>query len=199
MPIPHIKRVKRANDTAIDSTWLLCMAGSVIQSVVAPQPPPLTCRPLYRAIPHERFPMPGSSDITYSETRDVPAAAVLDLYRAHDWSSADKPVALLAALRGSHTLITAWRGGEETGDLVGLGNAISDGNLVVYYPHLLVSPSVQGYGAGRAIMDRLMARYAGFHQHMLVADRAAVGFYERCGFERAGETVPMWVYDGAEH
>lgn len=143
--------------------------------------------------------MPDPHDLTLSETRDVPEAAVLALYRAHGWSAADKPDALLAALRGSHALVTAWHGGVRTGELVGLGNAISDGHLVVYYPHLLVSPAAQGLGVGRAIMDRLMATYAGFHQHMLVADGAAVGFYERCGFERAGGTVPMWVYDGGEH
>ncbi|GAL03228.1 histone acetyltransferase HPA2 and related acetyltransferases [Photobacterium aphoticum] len=32
------------------------------------------------------------------------------------------------------------------GRLVGIGNAISDGHLVVYYPHMLVHPDVQGQG-----------------------------------------------------
>jgi GNAT superfamily N-acetyltransferase len=32
---------------------------------------------------------------------------------------------------------------------VGLGNAISDGALVVYYPHMLVLPEYQGRGIGR--------------------------------------------------
>jgi hypothetical protein len=26
-----------------------------------------------------------------------------------------------------------------------------------------------------------------------------VNFYERAGFERAGKTVPMWIYAGTDH
>jgi GNAT superfamily N-acetyltransferase len=71
--------------------------------------------------------------------------------------------------------------------------------LVVYYPHLLVHPDFQRKGVGAEIMRRLMTKYAGFHQHMLVADQAAVAFYSRCGFGRAGNTEPMWIYAGQEH
>ena len=45
----------------------------------------------------------------------------------------------------------------------------------------------------------LMARYNGFHQHMLVADGRAIQFYRKCGFERAGKTEPMWIYAGHDH
>lgn len=120
---------------------------------------------------------------------------VVALYRAHQWSSAEKPEALMRALRGSHSLVTARVGAL----LVGIGNAISDGYLVVYYPHLLVHPEHQGRGIGRRMMAALSARYAGFHQQMLTADADAVGFYQRLGFEQAGRTLPMWVYGGAEH
>jgi len=123
------------------------------------------------------------------------AGAVVDLYRANHWSSAAKPRALIAALAGSDALVTAFRGAR----LVGLGNAISDGALVVYYPHLLVHPDCKGQGIGRAIMARLQARYAGFHQQVLMADGDAVGFYARMGFSPAGRTQSMWIYDGADH
>ncbi|MCP5417026.1 MAG: GNAT family N-acetyltransferase [Chromatiaceae bacterium] len=120
---------------------------------------------------------------------------VVSLYRDNGWSSADKPKTLLDALRHSHTLVTA-RIGEE---LVGLGNAISDGYLVVYYPHLLVKTAYQGQGIGRLIMQEMHNKYAGFHQQMLTADSKVVGFYESRGFKRAGSTVPMWIYQGSEH
>ena len=83
--------------------------------------------------------------------------------------------------------------------LVGLGNAISDGILVVYYPHLLVLPEYQGRGIGMQLMERLMAKYDGFHQQMLVADGRAIEFYRKCGFQRAGNTEPMWIYAGGDH
>jgi ribosomal protein S18 acetylase RimI-like enzyme len=34
---------------------------------------------------------------------------------------------------------------------------------------------------------------------MLTADGAAIKFYERLGFKRAGKTEPMWIYAGDEH
>lgn len=120
---------------------------------------------------------------------------VVALYRANDWSSADKPEQLLAALRNSHGLVTA----RLDGRLVGLGNAISDGHLVVYYPHLLVHPEFQGQGIGRQMMDALQQRYAGLHMQMLTADGRAIAFYENLGFSRAGQTQPMWIYAGGEH
>jgi ribosomal protein S18 acetylase RimI-like enzyme len=120
---------------------------------------------------------------------------VLELYRANEWSSADKPRQLIAALRNSHSLVVA----RLDGKLVGLGNAISDGHLVVYYPHLLVHPDCQGQGIGRRLVQAMQSRYAGFHQQMLTADGDAVGFYRSVGFERAGKTEPMWIYAGTDH
>ncbi len=134
-------------------------------------------------------------EATVSISDSVEEAEVVALYSANGWSAAGKPVQLLAALRGSHTLATARCGGA----LVGLGNAISDGHLVVYFPHLLVDPGCQRQGIGRSLMEALLERYRGFHQLMLVADGGAVDFYQRMGFERAGRTTSMWIYAGGEH
>ena len=131
----------------------------------------------------------------FSEVRELPIDGVVDLYRAIGWSSAEKPDQLHKALVASHSLISAWDGTR----LVGLGNAISDGHLVVYYPHLIVHPEYQGRGVGSEIMRRLMQRYNGFHQQILVADGRALDFYRKCGFERAGQTEPMWIYAGHDH
>ena len=135
------------------------------------------------------------SPIVYSDTRDIPLEAILRLYSAVEWSSASKPNELRDALMNSHSLLTAWDGVR----LVGLGNAISDGHLVVYYPHLLVDPEYQSQGIGSELMRRLKAIYGGFHQHVLIADGRAIDFYEKCGFTRAGKTEPMWIYEGKDH
>ncbi|MBD1913587.1 GNAT family N-acetyltransferase [Leptolyngbya sp. FACHB-8] len=133
--------------------------------------------------------------ITFSEKRDISIDKILSLYEANRWSSAQKPQALYQALINSHSLVSAWDGEK----LVGIGNAISDGFLVVYYPHLLVSPDYQGQGIGRGMMEILKKRYEGMHMHMLVADQEAITFYEKCGFTRAGKTEPMWIYAGDDH
>ena len=134
-------------------------------------------------------------DIRFSEQRDIPLEKLVALYEANGWSSAKKPLLLQKALANSSTLISAWIDGE----LIGLGNAITDGYLVVYYPHMLVHPDYQGRGVGLDLMKRLMDKYEGFHQHMLVADGRAIDFYKKCGFVRAGKTEPMWIYDGKDH
>jgi GNAT superfamily N-acetyltransferase len=132
---------------------------------------------------------------TYREDRELPLDQLIALYRANAWSSADKGEVLRSALRGSHSLITAW----SERRLIGLGNAISDGFLVVYYPHLIVLPEFQGKGVGTEIVRRLRKKYDSFHMHMLVADGKAIDFYRSCGFERAGKTEPMWIYAGHDH
>jgi ribosomal protein S18 acetylase RimI-like enzyme len=134
-------------------------------------------------------------DFAISLSDCIEQEEVLVLYKANEWSSAEKPDQLLPALRNSHSLVTA----RVLGNLVGIGNAISDGHLVVYFPHMLVHPTYQGKGIGRDMMRALLARYKDFHQLMLTADGRAVDFYRRLGFEKAGKTEPMWVYAGQDH
>ena len=76
---------------------------------------------------------------------DIITTEVVALYKANGWSSAEKPELLIAALKNSHSLVTA----RIDGKLVGIGNALSDGHLVVYYPHMLVHPDHKGKGIGR--------------------------------------------------
>lgn len=133
--------------------------------------------------------------IQISDTKIPSKAKVIALYEANKWSAAQKPNLLYQALLHSHSLVTAW---QET-KLVGLGNAISDGYLLVYYPHLLVHPDNHSQGIGRMMMQKMQTKYQHFHMQMLTADGLSVDFYKKMGFRKAGETVPMWIYDGAEH
>lgn len=101
----------------------------------------------------------------------------------------------MKALEGSDHLECAY----ERDRLVGLGNAISDGSLVVYYPHLLVHPEYQGKGIGRDLMHRMLAKYRDFHQQTLLAVSEAADFYEIVGFKKTNAVVPMWIYGGGDH
>jgi hypothetical protein len=67
--------------------------------------------------------------IQYCDSKEVPIESVLSLYRANDWSSANKPDQQHQGLLHSDSLVTAWEGER----LVGLANAISDRFSVVYY------------------------------------------------------------------
>lgn len=134
-------------------------------------------------------------NITIKETKNVKQEDIVAIYKGNHWSSAEKPEQLFNALMNSHTLLTAW----DDEHLVGLGNALSDGFLVVYYPHLIIHPDYQGKGIGQLILSRFQEKYGDFHQQILVADGKAISFYEKCGFKAAGETKSMWIYQGDEH
>ena len=133
--------------------------------------------------------------IEISDRKDIKLEDIIQLYRANSWSSSEKPNELYNGLMNSHSLITAWNGDE----LIGLGNAISDGYLVVYYPHLLIHPNYQKKGIGKMIMDKMQEKYKNFHMQMLTADGNSIEFYRKVGFEKAGNTQPMWIYKGKEH
>ncbi len=133
--------------------------------------------------------------VEISETKNITVDKIIKLYKANNWSSAEKPTELYNALINSHSLITAW----DKDRLIGLGNAISDGYLVVYYPHLLIHPNYQRKGVGQMIMNKMLEKYKNFHMQMLTADGKSIDFYQKIGFVRAGETQPMWVYKGKEH
>lgn len=92
-------------------------------------------------------------------------------------------------------MLSAW----DNEKLVGIGNAIADGYLVVCYPHLLVHPDYQGKGVGKMIMEKMQEKYGHLHMQMLTADGKAIEFYQKVGFTRAGQTEPMWIYRGDEH
>lgn len=134
-------------------------------------------------------------NIKFRNDKELPEDQVITLYTELKWSSAKKPKDLLNALMNSHSVVSAWDGNK----LVGLGNSLSDGYLVVYYPHLLVLPEYQGKGIGKAIVIMLQSKYSGFHQQILVADSNAIDFYRSCGFDKAGSCEPLWIYDGHDH
>ena len=125
--------------------------------------------------------------IRYSEDAKPTLDQVLGLYRTVGWSSADKPQKLHAGLLGAHSLVTAWRDGSGDDDslLIGLGSAISDGHLVVYFPHLVVRPGYQGQGVGTRLMGIMMKRYRGFHQQALLADGLPEAGLHPRGLDRA--------------
>jgi GNAT superfamily N-acetyltransferase len=61
------------------------------------------------------------------------------------------------------------------------------------------TPFWQRHGIGSAIARALLARYEGFHQHVLIADDKAATFYQKIGFVKATGTQPMWIYAGKDH
>ncbi|MFC4322027.1 GNAT family N-acetyltransferase [Litchfieldia salsa] len=81
-----------------------------------------------------------------------------DLFLSVEWESGKLPNELVKAIKGSHSVITAW----DDDKLIGLINALSDGVLTAYFHYMLVNPSYQGKGIGKEMMDKMLDRYKGY-------------------------------------
>ncbi len=52
---------------------------------------------------------------------------------------------------------------------------------------------------GAYVLHRIEDGIAHFNMLTFWEDLDAVSFYQQVGFERADQTVPMWVYEGYDH
>ena len=127
--------------------------------------------------------------IKYKSTKKFERTQLQELFLSVKWDSAKYPARLKAAIENSDAVFSAWDGEM----LVGLMNALSDGNLNVYFPYLLVRPQYQGTGIGRRLVALMMERYSTCVKKSLIAAGDRVGFYEKCGFMTGADSRPMFL------
>ncbi|WP_336758145.1 GNAT family N-acetyltransferase [Paenibacillus sp. USHLN196] len=113
-----------------------------------------------------------------SSKEDITKDALQELFLSVEWESGKYPNELLQAIRGSHSIVTAWEGDK----LVGLINALSDGVLTVYFHYMLIHPSYQSMGIGKKMMNVMLDRYKGCKTKVLISYPHAVDFYSKFGF-----------------
>lgn len=128
--------------------------------------------------------------IVYKDTKQFAAEELERLFRSVGWMSAKYPGRLVKAMAGSDTVYTAWQGEI----LVGLINAIDDGELTVYYHYLLVDPACQGMKIGYELVRRMTEHYKDYLYQVLISEhRETAAFYEKCGFKAGTNNVPMSI------
>ncbi len=108
-----------------------------------------------------------------------------DMRAAVDW----KPLSPRQAKAGVDN--AAWLlAARVDGELAGLVRVIGDGGYVFYIADVIVHPSYQGHGLGRAMMERTLAHIRSTAlpgerlMIVLVTSPGKEAFYERFGFER---------------
>ena len=90
-----------------------------------------------------------------------------------------KPAVAQAVFAGSYACCFAWDGAT----LIGAARAISDGvNSSVVYD-VVVEPTYQGQGVGKALMRNLLGRLPK-RSVMLVSVHGKEGFYRKLGFKK---------------
>jgi GNAT superfamily N-acetyltransferase len=120
---------------------------------------------------------------------------LVDLYASVGWSAyTDDRDRLVAGVDASPFVATV-----RDGDLlVGLARAVSDDATIAYLQDLLVRPSHQRRGVGRALVGAFLDRYAHVRQRVLLTDDDATqhAFYRAVGMTRADEVAgdPLWAF-----
>jgi GNAT superfamily N-acetyltransferase len=74
---------------------------------------------------------------------------------------------------------------EESGQVVGFINAISDFVLSSYIPLLEVLPNYQGKGIGKTLLNKMIETLSPYYVSDLLCDPEKVDFYEKFGMIKA--------------
>ncbi len=130
------------------------------------------------------------TSISYKTTKTFTSPQLKDLFLSVGWLSGNSPDRLVKAMSNSETVFSAWDGEK----LIGLVNALDDGELTAYAHYLLVNPLYQGHGIGSKLLTALKEKYAGYMYLVLTSEsEKTVGFYKKLGFSVVEGAVPMAV------
>lgn len=129
--------------------------------------------------------------IFYTSEKNFSKNQIYKLFKSADWESADYPDKLFNAVVHSETVISAW----DNENLVGIMTAVSDGDMNVFFPYLLINEVYRAQGIGKTIVSMMMKRYRNYYRKVLVCDKEKSGFYEKNGFICEVSQRPMIKID----
>lgn len=131
-----------------------------------------------------------SMNVEYQFVKNFKKEELERLFRSVDWVSANYVDRLVRAMEKSDTVISAWVNGE----LIGLVNALDDGELTAYVHYLLVDPRYQGHGIASEMIGMLKEQYQDYLYLILIAEnQEVVHFYEKQNFQAEEEATPMAI------
>lgn len=126
--------------------------------------------------------------IIYKTEKSFEENQLKELFLANNWISGNYPERLVKAMKNSDTVISAWDGDR----LVGLINALDDGELTAYVHYLLVHPEYQNSGIGSELVKLFKEKYEGYLSLVLTAEhQGLIKFYEKFGFNVIDGASPM--------
>lgn len=120
---------------------------------------------------------------------------IITLYRQAGWWTSPEadPDAdrdhVRRMITGSHCFLIAM----ENDDMVGMGRVISDGESDAYLQDITVKTTCRKKGIGTRIVKRLVERIEadGLKWIGLIAERNTHAFYERIGFKKMPDSIPL--------
>jgi len=129
-------------------------------------------------------------EIQYTLEKSFTASQLQELFTSVEWLSGKYPERLKKALDNCETVYTAWDGDK----LVGLINAIDDGELTAYVHYLCVTPEYQGKGIGSRLLRYIKEKYKDYLYIILLAENEPlIEFYTRNGFDKMDDRYVMEI------
>ena len=126
--------------------------------------------------------------VDYKMIKNFEEQQLRELFASVGWISVNYSDRLVRALSQSDTVISAW----DDSKLVGLINAIDDGELTAYAHYLLIRPEYQNMKIGSNLITRLKKMYEGYLYLILTAENdRLLPFYQKMGFKVVEGAVPM--------
>ena len=147
-------------------------------------------------------PPPQTSAYQITSVQSVEADSLCALYDSVGWTVYSRDIEkLLSAINGSDFIVIA----QEDDALIGLARALSDDASVVYIQDILVRPTHQGRGIGKALVGAILDRFKHVRQKVLLTDSRPeqLQFYGSLGFKNTRELIKtplnaFVIIEGAE-
>ena len=126
------------------------------------------------------------SEFQFTDGGALTTNELIDLYQSVGWSAYISKQTLMAQLLPNSLF---YRLARYNGNLVGLIRVVGDGVSIVYVQDLLVHPSYQGRGLGKALLSHVLEKYRTVRQIVLLTDdlESTRKFYEACGLKNAAD------------
>lgn len=132
-------------------------------------------------------------EMIYKYDKSYTADDLERLFLSVDWLSGKYPARLKKALDNCETVITAW----QDDMLVGLVNAIDDGELTAYVHYLCVYPQYQGLGIGGELLRQVKEKYKDYLYIILIAENESlIQYYKKNGFAHLDGRYVLEVQNG---
>ena len=129
-------------------------------------------------------------DIKYTDSRNFTAVQLQGLFQSVGWISGNYPERLKIALTNCETVFTAW----DNDTLVGLINAIDDGELTAYVHYLCIQPEYQNKGIGKELLERVKEKYKDYlHLFLIAENEPLIKYYEKNGFTKVNGAYSMAI------
>lgn len=125
--------------------------------------------------------------IKYTDSLNGIKPPNLQGFFVHFGSSHPTPEKHLEILKNSAHIVLAVD--NETGNVVGFINAVSDKVLSAYIPLLEVLPEYQGKGIGKELVKRMLANLEDYYMIDVCCDEDLNEFYGEFGFEKYNSMI----------